>query len=282
MRGPLPGMEGHPVSTSGYIRFVTNGQSKESYNHYDSMPDDLGITVLHWLRAASRDPDTLRQAITNLKLVGGMPGPTEADVAKFHMYADSHVGDPNTSWHALLRGTQGDPAAILDCGYTDEDGQQGAWTYEVNCDEQTFSVLLADDEGVSWPWSALPTDSQFVDQAHALEGEWGTAYLIKPASQDERLMIPANTLAKVLTPSGCDARPGPAYGYGDLRLLGDGFEISFSGEDDGWHVTIEGDLADLNTDELAAQIARQIAHSTQTATDWLRYIAGAGGWVHVR
>jgi len=83
----------------------------------------------------------------------------------------------------------------------------------------------------------------------------------------------------VLTPRGCDARPGP--GYGDLHLRGDGFEISFSGEDDGWHVIIEGDLANLDTDELAAQIARQIGYSTQTATEWLRFIGGAGGWVHV-
>lgn len=76
----------------------------------------------------------------------------------------------------------------------------------------------------------------------------------------------------------CPARPG----YGDLHLQGDGFEISFSDEDDGWHVIIEGDLANLDTDELAAQIARQIGHSTQTATEWLRFIGGAGGWVHVR
>ena len=45
---------------------------------------------------------------------------------------------------------------------------------------------------------------------------------------------------------------------------------------------IEGALANLDTDELAAQIGRQIAHSTQTATEWLRFIGGAGGWVHVR
>jgi hypothetical protein len=27
------------------------------------------------------------------------------------------MGDPATSWYALLRLTQGDPAAIVDCGY---------------------------------------------------------------------------------------------------------------------------------------------------------------------
>jgi hypothetical protein len=68
------------------------------------MPYGLGITVLHWLRRASRDPGALREAITNLKLVGGgTPGPTEADVARFRVYADPDVGDPNESCYALLR-----------------------------------------------------------------------------------------------------------------------------------------------------------------------------------
>jgi hypothetical protein len=93
-------------------------------------------------------------------------------------------------------------------------------------------------------------------------------------------MIPAETLAEVLTPPGCDARRSP--GYGDLHLQGGGFEISFSDEHDGWHVTIEGELVNLDTDELAADIARQIERSTQTATEWLRHIGAAGGWVHVR
>jgi hypothetical protein len=149
------------VSTSGYIRFVANGQSKDSYSHSDSMPYGLGITVLHWLRRSSRDPDTLRQAITNLKLIGReTPDPTEAGVARFHVYADPDVGDPETSWYALLRYTQADPATILDCGYTIDEGQAGAYTYEVNCDNQTFSVEAAGCETFTWQWSALPTDHE--------------------------------------------------------------------------------------------------------------------------
>jgi hypothetical protein len=271
------------MSTNGFISFVANGEAKHAYNHWDSMPDELGVKVLQWLRMASRDPDALRHAITDLKLVGGTERayPTEVDIVRFHAYADREVGDPATSWYALLRLTQGDPAAILDCGCIGvEYDEPFGWIYEINSDEQTFSVLLNGDHAATWPWSAPPTDSQFLAQANALEGEWGAGYLIRPASQDTRLTIPADTLAEVLTPSGCDARPGP--GYGDLHLQGDGFEISFSNEDDGWHVIIEGDLANLDTDELAAQIGRQIAHSTQTATEWLRFIGGAGGWVHVR
>jgi hypothetical protein len=118
-------------------------------------------------------PDSLRQAITSLKLVGGgTPGPTEAEVARFHVYADPDVGDPNTSWYALLRYTQADPATILDCGYTVEDGQPGAWRYEVNCDDQTFSVYYRDDERVTWPWSALPTDREFLAIERRLDPDY--------------------------------------------------------------------------------------------------------------
>lgn len=150
------------MSTSGYIRFVADGEIKESYNHSDSMPSGIGVTVLHWLRLACRDPSALREAITGLQIVGaGAPGPTEADLGRLDIYADPNVGNPSASWHALLRYTQGDPAAILDCGYTVEDGQPGAWIYEINCDDQTFSVETYDGDRVAWLWSALPTDRDF-------------------------------------------------------------------------------------------------------------------------
>ena len=33
------------MPTSGYIRFVADGRTKESYNHSDSMPYGIGIGV---------------------------------------------------------------------------------------------------------------------------------------------------------------------------------------------------------------------------------------------
>jgi len=44
------------VSTNGFISFVANGEAKRAYNHWDSMPDELGVKVLQWLRMASGDP----------------------------------------------------------------------------------------------------------------------------------------------------------------------------------------------------------------------------------
>lgn len=128
--------------------------------------------MLHWLRRASREPDTLRQAITSLKLIDGSQLPTEADVARFQAYADPGVGDPTTSWYALLRFTQGDPATILDCGYIVDEGDPHGWVYEVNCDDQSFSVDngYADNaERLTWPWSALPSDHEFLDIERGLD-----------------------------------------------------------------------------------------------------------------
>ena len=97
----------------------------------------------------------------------------------------------------------------------------------------------------------------------------GAEYLIRPASHDGWLEIHVNSLADVLTPNGFDVQPSP--GWGDLHLQGEGYEVSFSGEDAGWQVTLNGDLANLDTDELVAQVARQIEDFTHTATKWVRY-----------
>jgi len=35
-------------------------------------------------------------------------------------------------------------------------------------------------------------------------------------------------------------------------------------------VSVDGDIAHLNTDELIAQVARQIEDFTGTATEWIR------------
>jgi hypothetical protein len=100
-------------------------------------------------------------------------------------------------------------------------------------------------------------------------GMASSEYLIRPASPDGWLAIPASALAEVLTPRGYDLRAGP--GFGDLHLQAAGYEIAFSGEDPGWQVTLDGDIAHLDSDELVAQIARQVQDFTGTATEWVRY-----------
>jgi hypothetical protein len=72
----------------------------------------------------------------------------------------------------------------------------------------------------------------------------------------------------VLAPRGYRTKPGD--GFWDLHLRAADYEISFSGEDPGWQVSVDRDIAHLNTDELIAQVARQIEDFTGTATEWIR------------
>jgi hypothetical protein len=93
-------------------------------------------------------------------------------------------------------------------------------------------------------------------------------YLIRPSSHDGWLTIPSVSLTEVLTPRGYDTRLGE--GWGDVHLQAAGYEISFAFEDIGWQVTFDGDITGVETDELVAQVARQIQNSTGTATEWIR------------
>ncbi len=67
------------MGTSGYISFIAGSQAKNAYSHYDSGPDDLGLTMLHWIRAASASPESLRTAISGLKVVSDDDGDQRAE-----------------------------------------------------------------------------------------------------------------------------------------------------------------------------------------------------------
>lgn len=134
--------------------------------------------VLHWLRDETTQPDRLRAAITRLKAVSDEDGqpPTAEEVHRLQVYSDPGVGDPAEEWYALLRGTQGDPDAILASGYTVNEDDTFGWIYEINADEQTFSAWFDSGQRTwadhanrpTWPWSALPTDQQFLAKAEQL------------------------------------------------------------------------------------------------------------------
>ena len=85
------------MGTSGYISFIAGSQAKNAYSHYDSGPDDLGLTMLHWIRAASASPESLRTAISGLKVVSDDDGePAVEEVGRLRRYSDPSVGDPAT------------------------------------------------------------------------------------------------------------------------------------------------------------------------------------------
>jgi hypothetical protein len=160
------------MGTSGYISFIADHQAKNAYSHYDSGPDDLGLKMLDWLRAASAQPEPLKTAIRGLRIVSDDgEQPTAEEVSRFRQYSDPSVGDPSTEWYALLRRTQGDPNAILACGCVVYEDEPSGWIYEVDTDERSFTVNYCYENRVTWPWTALPADDQFLASANQLESE---------------------------------------------------------------------------------------------------------------
>jgi len=167
------------MTTKGFIVFIADNEDKNSYNHLDSGPDMLGIKLLHWLRDQSNQPDELRAAITRLQAVSDEDGPppTAEEVTRLQAYGNPAAGGPAEEWSALLRRTQGDPGAILASGYIVHEVDTFGWIYEINADEQTFSVWFdsgnrtwADHHNrPTWLWSALPADQRFLAETEPLD-----------------------------------------------------------------------------------------------------------------
>lgn len=176
------------MSTRGFLGFVIDGRELITYNHNDSYPAGLGSAVLEWARNADM-VDAIEKA-RDLRLVFSSSEPTDADIEALAPYRLS-LNEPShrPDWYELLRGTQGDPAAILAAGVLENErflpcDPSAAWGYVIDFDKRAFEVYLgrqrkAHTKGrfagmthtrrgffparlvASWPLSDLPSDSDF-------------------------------------------------------------------------------------------------------------------------
>ncbi|MFH8405535.1 hypothetical protein ACH4FX_12280 [Streptomyces sp. NPDC018019] len=186
------------MSTRGFLSFAVDGETKTSYVHHSAHPEGLGLTVLAWLLTA--DFAVAKSAAQALRVVSESDEPTAQDITRLWQYYDPNVGgrSEHPTWYQLLRGTQGDPAAILDAGVIEDASSFPAeslfaeWGYvidfdtqalEVYCgfqeephDEGRFAALAPTGDGywpvrltVSWPLDALPSDAVFTDDVERAE-----------------------------------------------------------------------------------------------------------------
>lgn len=193
------------MGTRGFITFVADGVEKTAYNHWDSYPDSLGAGVLEWLRTERDRADVTETAdwlapiaarVRALRAVRHHDRPTPADIERLEPWTDLGVGSRSRNdWYCLLRGTQGDPAAMLDAGVIEDashfpaDSLFAEWGYVIDLDKQVFEVYegfqqsphdkgrfasrKAEDNNYypvalvqSWPLAELP-DSAAFDAAFA-------------------------------------------------------------------------------------------------------------------
>lgn len=184
------------MGTRGFVGFVVDGTEKIAYNHSDSYPSGLGTDVLEWLRKAHIGG--ARRKAAELRVVDPNSSPGDEDIDRLRPYADFGVGTRQIEdWYVLLRGTMGNPTAMLDAGVIEDAGQfpmdsvMAEWGYLVDFDAETFEAYRGfqeqpHDKGRfadrtpfhnphastqwqpcalvgSWPLSALPTDHEFIE-----------------------------------------------------------------------------------------------------------------------
>jgi hypothetical protein len=141
------------MGTRGFITFVVSGEEKTSYNHFDSYPDGLGLTMLEWAQGVT-DWSAVRTQAEQLRLVTDKSEPpTPEDIERFRQYSwnrEQHGGPgdlrPGQQWYDLLHETQGDPAKILEAGVTEDhrdfpmDSLFAEWGYVIDLDASMFEV----------------------------------------------------------------------------------------------------------------------------------------------
>lgn len=191
------------MGTRGFIGFVADGTEKIGYNHFDSYPEGLGVEVLGWLRnALTTHPEVLVEQIQSLRVIDGDAEPTDAEIEQFKGTYDPNVGgrSDRPTWYQLLRGTQGDPAAIVRAGAIEDasnfpaDSLFAEWGYVIDVDARTFEVYRGFQTEVhskgrfaqrpvaktgyqpvalaeSWTLDALPTDDAFFSALNSDEDE---------------------------------------------------------------------------------------------------------------
>lgn len=136
------------MSTRGAWGFVLDGQEKIVYNHSDSYPDGLGMTLATWLVSVLREPDGLARLREQVRALAPVPDaePDATVIARLAKFHDPSVGGSSgDSWYKLLRRTQGDPAATLEAGLF-EDGSDFP-TDSLFC-EYAYVIDLDADESV--------------------------------------------------------------------------------------------------------------------------------------
>lgn len=170
------------MSTRGLIGFAFDGKRLFTYNHSDSYPDWLGLRMLRFARTLT-DPNVAAATLAGLRSlteVNELESPTPEQRAAL---GDRYHANVSTGqdWYAVLRETQGDPAAIITSGYIASIGRGpetfgGSWTdiafsYEVNLDERWLRCYQGEpsDAYVGFDFDALPADEQFIAALAALE-----------------------------------------------------------------------------------------------------------------
>ena len=92
-------------------------------------------------------------------------------------------------------------------------------------------------------------------------------YLVRTSDAHDWPSFATDLAAVFVQPgSGC----APIDGWGDFRMRRSAAEVSFSGEEVGWQVSIEGPMDDATVGALLAQITERVGEASGQACEWIQ------------
>lgn len=196
------------MGTRGFVGFVSDEKETITYNHWDSYPEGVGVTVLSFVNSLDEHTEeAYRQKAATLKHVSEDVPPTRDQVVELIGHANLGVSTGCADeWYVLLRETHGNPGAILDVGYAENapewplDSLFAEWGYVVDFDRRKLEVYKGfqtsrpqfgrwagksprpryegDDGGyhavelvATFDFDDLPTDTEFVAKLEPEEGQ---------------------------------------------------------------------------------------------------------------
>ncbi len=199
------------MSTRGSIGFRIDGQDKLTYNHYDSYPSWLGVSVLHQVQELVADPDKLeelKEKARRIKLFrqDDRITPEILEITKpYHDLAVSKrsLGDP----YCLFHGMQGDLKAMLDAGYILDassfilDSLFCEWAYILNLDDEAFEVF------VGFQKKPTPGNRYGTSPRGSFDGNYYPCKMIREYTFDELLELTDEDFVQELEELEGEAQP---------------------------------------------------------------------------
>jgi len=135
------------MATSGAWGFIRNGVEKITYNHSDSYPSGLGVTIMEFV--AETPIERMIEVADEIILVSNEKRPTPEQIEKCRKWLDEGVSERRPEdWYCLLRGSQGEPKAHLEDGLRYmidnhtflESSLFCEWAYLINLDTKRLEV----------------------------------------------------------------------------------------------------------------------------------------------
>lgn len=101
------------MGTRGLYGFVINGETKATYNHYDSYPSALGNEIKKFI--SENSIEEIRKAAERIRAIDRNSEPTSDDVIRYGKYYNESVNNGSVKdYYALLRELQGDLQSYID------------------------------------------------------------------------------------------------------------------------------------------------------------------------